>query len=212
MKQPGHGESLNVNCESAIQEYILQHMASWLTFAKEKLGTKAPKEAEIIFVSGCTMTTVWAEAVYETKASRGELRVSTSGLFPFKLSFSLGKSKHQSTLHERRGPPKRVFAIRWVSTVISALLSTVWKADQCIFMNYYTMKRPYFVPKVMRAAAGPHELPDDDPSGGDSTAPVAEIPSSADEWAHHNADRPEVRHQKHGRTGRGADAVYSPSN
>lgn len=60
--------------------------------------------------------------------------------------------------------------------------------NQCVFIRYYTMRKRFFVPLVIKAGAGPHQLPKPDPSG-DGTGEERLQPSSGD-------DSTEVRYSK----------------
>ena len=52
--------------------------------------------------------------------------------------------------------------------------------NQCIFIRYYTMRKKIFIPRLLKAGAGPHQLPDGD-TGNDGTEEVDVGSSDSDD-------------------------------
>ena len=53
------------------------------------------------------------------------------------------------------------------------------ECDQCVFIRYYTIRRRVFIPIVIKAGAGPHQLPKESP-GRDNTGEGMLLVSSED--------------------------------
>ena len=170
LKRPAH--RTYIGCRLHIQKYMQKHLSRWCDFANETLGIGL-QEKDIVFVSGFTKTTVWAEAAFSNSSADGELVISggcfvpsASGEFRVSLSHSTAP-----TVFAREGPLDRLLDSKEDSEALEMY-------DQCIFLNYYKMKsrRPWRRGGVMRAAAGPHSLSSD--SGDDDDVAGATMPSS----------------------------------
>lgn len=133
-----------------------KHLDSWCNFANDHLGIGL-SDKDIVFVSGFMKTTVWAEAAFRDTSRSCELVIAGGCFVPsvsgeFRVSISEGVAFHDA----REGPRDRLSA--WKDDG-----SLTYEYDQCVFFNYYKMKKrdrrrkPHF----MQAAAGPHVLPDD---------------------------------------------------
>ena len=176
LKKPAHRTYMN--CDLRIRRYIRDHISSWCTFANEKLEIGL-EEKDIIFVSGYTKTSVWAEAAFNHSSSSGELVIaggvpSASG--EFRVSMSRGVD---ASVFSRTGPLDR--ASMWEKDPRSALLES-YDSDQCIFLNYYKMKsRAWWRSTVMRAAAGDHVFPYDGNGDGTSGADLCGCSDEHDE-------------------------------
>ena len=143
--------------------YMRKHLTDWYNFAAERLGIDV-EEKDLMFISGFTKTTVWAEAAFKEGSSNRELVLSGGALAPSPLvsgQIQLAQSRASDPLViYRSGPPERVSEWERRSAYED-------KYDQCIFLNFFKMKRRIWR-QVVRAAAGPHELPpepDNEPSG-----------------------------------------------
>ena len=42
------------------------------------------------------------------------------------------------------------------------------ECNQCVFVSYYTVRKTLGFPRVIKAGAGPHQLPEGDPGHGDA--------------------------------------------
>ncbi|EIW57161.1 uncharacterized protein TRAVEDRAFT_126211 [Trametes versicolor FP-101664 SS1] len=163
LKQAGHATRLD--CTRAIQKYMRQNLEHWHLFATEELGIDL-RDSDLIFVSGYIKTTIWAEAAFSSSTTDGELNISAGASLPVGASgsFSVELSNCQLPLtFHRHGPSGRAMAERALgSPALTSDTSAADAFDQCIFLNYFRMKGR-FLRKVMRAAAGPHELPSPPP-------------------------------------------------
>nr|VWP00121.1 S1-like domain-containing protein [Ganoderma boninense] len=134
------------------------HLAGWRDFANDRLGIELEAK-DIILVSGFLKTTVWGTAAFSNISDSAELVVAGGCFVPsasgaFRVSMSRGV---EASVISRAGPQDRIST--WNDSP-----SQDFKYDQCIFLSYYKMKyrRMIPLPRIMRAAAGPHTLPHDD--------------------------------------------------
>ena len=160
-------------------KYMMMHLATWYEFANERLGIGLD-EKDIIFVSGFVKTTMWAAAAFSNNNDKSELLISGGCFVPsasgeFRVSISRGVN---ASVASRVGPQGRVST--WNDDA-----NRYFKFDQCIFLNYYKMKSRGMLrrPGVMRAAAGPHILPDQyDDEGSPSFSSSPASSSDSQEW------------------------------
>lgn len=150
------------------------HVDSWLEFANDRLGIGL-KEQDIIFVSGFMKTTVWAEAAFSATSRSCELVIAGSCFVPSACGdFRVSVSRGLAAVESRNGPLDRVATWNDGS-------DQKYKYDQCIFLNYYKMKKRRDIlgrPRIIKAAAGPRRLPDDDDDDDDNIAPnISQAPS-----------------------------------
>ncbi|TFK83320.1 hypothetical protein K466DRAFT_498709 [Polyporus arcularius HHB13444] len=158
LKQSAH--KTYIDCRMHIQKYVRAHMSNWLDFANGLLGIGL-EEKDVIFISGHTKTSIWAETAFDQRSSGGELIIAGGCFVPsasgeFRVSMSHCAA---AMVHAREGPLDRVTAWKAEGE------EPVEKYDQSIFINYYKMKsRRFRSPTVMQGAAGSHVLPKgDDP-------------------------------------------------
>ncbi|KAJ8496821.1 hypothetical protein ONZ51_g860 [Trametes cubensis] len=147
-----------------------KNLRSWYAFATDRLGIDV-EMSDLIFVSGHFKTPVWAEAAFSSKTTNSELLLCAglnnplgSGGGGLSASFVLSNCDSPVVFHHR-GP---IDSDGSQSTHEDWDLSNSERttADQCIFINYYKMKFRVapFRPRIMKGAAGPHDLP---PRDGD---------------------------------------------
>ncbi|KAI0762346.1 hypothetical protein C8Q74DRAFT_1206767 [Fomes fomentarius] len=152
LKRPGHKTYLD--CGLYIKRYLKRNLQSWYVFATDRLGIDL-EDKDIIFVYGFTKTTVWAEAAFRSGGSDVGLVLSGGALVPSvsgDIEISRMRASKPSVI-SRSGPLARVAEWDNVS-------STDETFDQCIFLNFYKMKKRRVLPDfIIRAAAGDHDLP-----------------------------------------------------
>ncbi|KAI0718550.1 hypothetical protein C8T65DRAFT_79939 [Cerioporus squamosus] len=168
-----------LDCDRYIKAYMSKHIEQWHEFATIRLGIDV-KQEDVIFVSGCTKTSVWAEAAFHGTSSKGELVISggwpvpaVSGDFRVSLSRSADAS-----VFSRIGPSHRAQREKpRTETVVPQSGTAADPADQCIFINYHKAKqrKRWRPPKVMKAAAGPHEP---GPGSDDDDSSASLVPAS----------------------------------
>ncbi|KAI0718548.1 hypothetical protein C8T65DRAFT_706737 [Cerioporus squamosus] len=163
LKENAHKTYLD--CGNHIKRYMAAHIEHWYGFASERLGIDV-QEQDVLFVSGFTKTSVWAEAAFHSGSAQGELLVAAGCFAPagaggeFRVTMARARD---ASVASRIGPSHRVKRDYTPVDSDGAAAGGVVdvEPDQCIFLNYHKAKRrkPWRPLKVIRAAAGPHELP-----------------------------------------------------
>ncbi|RDX48651.1 hypothetical protein OH76DRAFT_1352076 [Lentinus brumalis] len=140
-----------------IADYMHRHLCSWMAFAYHQLGLKV-REQELLFISGTAKTTSWLNVAFSKGDSKGVLSIRRDGgelSGGGELRVSMSEATN-SSVFARAGP---------ASTPGAG--SEELPANQCIFVNYFRVKKRAWRSVIMKAAAGAHQLdypPDDDPS------------------------------------------------
>ncbi|KAI0754014.1 hypothetical protein C8Q80DRAFT_1116867 [Daedaleopsis nitida] len=154
-----------------LKQYIIRNHDSWFRFAQDVFRLDLPQH-RIIFISGSVKTAEWALAAVTHCTREGEIAFSGAFAPAAKAAFSVGGVQEVSMSVEQRCGPKRLPAdstsksesVRderedLANTNISdgqgdASAVSALKADQCVFVHYYKLKRRHVLgPKVIRAAS-----------------------------------------------------------
>ena len=152
-----------------ISAYIHKNLPGWLTFATEECGFDLDDD-RLLFVCGTTKTSSCITASYRgvSRDIEGCVTGGVGSLAQAHLSLKIGNEVDSSDRCQQRSAPALPWDQRGHSLAVTANDSQSIQTEapkQCIFVNYFKMKRRLFKKIAMRAAAGPHELPDgsDDP-------------------------------------------------
>ena len=186
-KHPTYRE--DIERKRTFESYVKQHYNSWVDFARER-GDE--ENVRAILVTGVSLTQEFATVAYSDNQTRMECEFSAAVPGIASTSVSVWGSWHtQGLIHTNCGPhPTRPRGNRSLgeSTALESEIPDGY--NQCVFIRYYTMRRKMFIPTVLKAGAGPHQLPkgggrDDGPceilSVNDSTeADYPETGSSSD--------------------------------
>lgn len=154
-----------IESSAHITSYMIRHHADWLDMANSQsasgLGLGLKLE-DLYFVSGTTKVPQWFIGVFdggEESEGGGRLECTVTDVFNLNVGFSDIHLVHRSPVL-KKGP-------RSADTGAELL----W--NQCAFIHYFKMKqRRLRLPKIIKAAAGPHQLPGSE-SEGDSLALLA---------------------------------------
>ncbi|KAI0743147.1 WD40 repeat-like protein [Daedaleopsis nitida] len=176
--------SCDIESKRHVVNYIREHFDNWLEFANNKWGQDL-KEEEIRFVCGTTKTSKWAVAAFhgQFKKKQGSISADLSSVAGLNVSVSISDEVLPQSYYNN-GPRRRP-ASSIASTIISpdqsqTSLDVEEKADQCIFIHYYKSKRKFLGFRMLKAAAGPDELPPPGPDEADSPVDVCEDDLSDD--------------------------------
>ena len=154
---PGPPATESITTPGHMKRYMRENFSNWVEFANASDGWGLSlADQDLIFVSGTTKTTNWKVAAWsqdviywegDNKAVSGTFNPSA----PPDIAVTVNGQFLPPT-HIRFGPVGR----DPLSTSPAARHS-----DQCVFINYFKMKRrSEFAPvEYMRAAAEPHDLP-----------------------------------------------------
>ena len=195
-KYPTHREEIERG--GRFVDYIKQHYESWVDFAR-KQGHE--EDVRPILVTGVDLTREFAMVAYSNNKTSTECEFSTALPGVASASMSLWGSWHTSRLvHKNCGPdPSRQHRCEDNRPTPGSEIPDEY--TQCVFIRYYTLIKKVFIPFVMKAGAGPHQLPEgdydleeglqvlstDDPTGGDSPEPGS--PSVTSDEVVHNLPR-----------------------
>lgn len=188
-----------------IIEYLKQHHSEWYHYARNHVGLRI-QSSDLVLVHGYVKTKEWTVAAVRSgsTAQAGKLEAQAGFQAVGNISFEWNRSSSTSaSLQSRKGPKRRIDQSRSPSPSPSTFsgnrsLKTVSrtstnslgvphivipdheegqhdKVDQCIFLRYYKVKWR-IGPFVLRAGAGPHQLP---PGGREGDAGI-EVDSDSD--------------------------------
>jgi len=146
---------------AAFERYTKRHYESWVAFSREK---EYGYDVKPVLVSGIDMTKDFAMAAYSNEGTSIEADLTISVPMLGSASASIwGTWRTRGLAHTNYGPQQCV-PPSLAQAVDSSSQSTTVGAisddhNQCVFVRYYTMRmRMGFIPRVMRAASGPHDL------------------------------------------------------
>jgi hypothetical protein len=146
-------------------KYIKQHYESWVEFAREH---DHPEDVRPILVTGVSLTQDFATVAYSDNKTRVECEFSAALPAVASTSVSVWGSWHTSGLvHTNCGPyPTRRTHSSSESPAPESEIPDEY--TQCVFICYYTIRKRLFIPTVLKAGAGPHQLPKGNHGNDDS--------------------------------------------
>ena len=175
----GQGAALLTKCPTyredaklgrTFEEYTKTHYDSWVAFARE-LGH--PNDIKPVLVTGVDMTRDFAMISYSNDS--GDLTAEFTTSAP-EVTSPWGTWRAPGVVHTNCGPqPRRRPSPTQAVDVASSGDSREY--HQCVFVRYYTVRKRLGIPRVIKAAAGPHDLGPGDSSGGGS---LFEVECSSD--------------------------------
>ena len=191
----------HVQAKRRIVTYMRKHFPNWLALANNRLELDL-KEQDLFFVSGTTTTSKWSLSAFQDSALRekeGHVYCDLGDIANAKLSFSMSESVYHSP-ENNHGPVRRPEASAELRIEAPAhgggpsgntqFTPSKWPHhDQTIFIHYYKMKTRLLWKRVIRAAAGAHQLPgkgDDEDEGAVGVRAEGDGDSSSDPESTHN--------------------------
>ena len=178
--------SMHIQAKRRIVSYMKENFDSWMHFANEirELGIE---EDALYFVSGTTKTTCWFLAAFGNRDysdKEGYVSFDAANMASARVSITIDHEDLSGTNMYNRGPMKDSMNIPACPPIASSPGATsplhAPRADQCVFIHYYRMKRRLlYWRKPMEAGAGPHIIQtgrrdddDEDDMGSGSSGPV----------------------------------------
>ena len=151
----------DIRRERTFEKYAKEHYDSWVTFARE---TGHGNDIKPILVTGVDMTRDFAMVAYSNSDCDGLTAEFTTSA-PDAPAW--GTWQTTGVAHTNCGPqPCRVLSPTRAGCSIPSAdnhpENVSDEHDQCVFIRYYTMRKRLGIPRVIKAAAGPH-----DPGSGD---------------------------------------------
>ena len=175
-KYPTYRE--DVELESVFKAYTKRHYDSWVAFACE---AGHGDDIKPVLVTGVDMTRDFAMMAYLNDGD--SLRAEFTTSVPTATS-AWGTWRTEGLVHTNCGPqicrpPSSTQTANPAPPGNSGTETVPDEYNQCVFIRYYTMrKRGLMFPRVIRAAAGPHDL---GPGGHDDEGiPEVEAQSDSD--------------------------------
>lgn len=169
----------DIERERTFENYIKRHYDSWVDFARE-LGHG--ENIKPVLVTGVDLTREFATIAYSDNQARMECEFSAGVPAVASASVSVwGSWNTQGLVHTNCGPhplPARGNRITSGESTPESVIPDEY--DQCVFLRYYTIRRRVFIPTVLKAGAGPHQLPEGSP-GEDDTGEEMLLVSSEDD-------------------------------
>jgi len=159
-KHPTYREDAELG--RAFEVYTKVHYDSWVAFARER---RHPDGIKPILVTGVDMTRDFAMMSYSGDGGdlTAEFTTSTLG-----VASPWGTWRTTGMVHTNCGP-QLCHPPSPTQTVDPTFLD---EYNQCVFVRYYTMRKRLGIPRVIKAAAGPHDLGPGDCDGGGSPVEV----------------------------------------
>ena len=151
----------DVQREQTFEEYTKRHHDSWVAFARE---AGHGNDVKPVIVTGVDMTQDFAMMAYNNGVSmKSEFMMSIPTAASASVS-AWGIWRTGGLVHTNCGPqicrpPSSTQTRDPISFNNDGTETTPGEYNQCVFVRYFTMrKRGLIFPKVIKAAAGPHDL------------------------------------------------------
>ena len=157
-KFPTHREE--VQREQLFEEYTRQNYDSWVAFAREG---KHGNDVKPVLVTGLDITRDFAMMSYLNNGMslKSEFTASVPGVVSTSVS-AWGTWRTEGLVHTNCGPQLCLpsSSPQTADLPFSGVHTTIpVEYNQCVFVRYYTMRKwPLLIPRVIKAAAGPHDL------------------------------------------------------
>ena len=142
----------DIRRERTFEEYTKKHYDSWVTFARD---TGYGNDVKPVLVTGVDMTRDFAMISYSNDDD-DNLTAEFTTLAPGAPAW--GTWQTAGTVHTNCGP-QSPFPTQTASSTSSGNGDTEAASDeynQCVFIRYYTVRKRLGIPRIISAAAGPH--------------------------------------------------------
>ena len=146
--------------KSVFEDYTKDHYDSWVKFA-----SKHGSDVKPVIVTGVDMTRDFAMIVYSNNNAQLSSEFTISVPLAASASASVwGTWRTDGLVHTNCGPqvctPPPPSNTPSLPPIGAAQADTIQREyNQCVFIRYYTVrKRAFMFPKVIKGAAGPHDL------------------------------------------------------
>ena len=170
----------DVKLGRTFEEYTKDHYDSWVAFARER---GHPNDIKPVLVTGIDMTRDFAMISYSNDGDdiTAEFTTSTPGAASPWGAWRTPGVVHTNCGPQPRRPPPATRTVGSASSGNSHFETISDEYHQCVFVRYYTVRKRLGIPRVIRAAAGPHDLgPGGNDDGGSSFEVEGGLGSSSD--------------------------------
>lgn len=147
--------------------YIKRYYDSWVDFAREN----GHGDVRPILVTGIHLTRDFAMIAYSESETHMQCEFSVEVPAVASGHASLwGSWSTPEFVHKKCGPDPLRIQGNSSSDQSPTLDSTIpAENDQCVFIRYYTIRKIVFVPMLIKAGVGPHQLPKGSPGNDDAS-------------------------------------------
>ena len=153
-KHPTYKE--DIERDRIFVDYMKQHYDSWVEFAREH---GYPEDVRPILVTGVDLTREFATVAYSDNRTRMECEFSATLPAVASTSVSVWGSWHtRGLVHTNCGPHPTRRSHR-LSESFAPESEIPDEYTQCVFIRYYAIRKRLLFPTVIKAGAGPHQLP-----------------------------------------------------
>ena len=164
------------------EDYTKKHYDSWVRLSRDQ---GHGRDIRPVLVTGVDLTREFATVAYTNNHARVECRFSAEVPAVASASASVWGSWHVGGLVRTNCGPRSVRPPRGDrgssegSTLESAIPPDEY--NQCVFIRYYTIYKIFdVILKVIKAGAGPHQLPESDPEDGRTGGERLQVSSDDD--------------------------------
>ena len=166
-----------------IKDYVLRNYEHWYDHAEGNLGLDLDRtKGQIIFVTGCDKTAEWDAFAWISDS--GQVSLTLRGGAPAAASgaLSIGRKWEMSSSIQHRSFPVAMDLSYLQGGLSSTSAGTPVGAqdapsannrfNQCVFVRGYKVQKKLRIwPQVIKAGAGPHQLPPSPPPDGREDIP-----------------------------------------
>ena len=166
-KRPTYREDVKLG--RTFEEYTKTHYDSWVAFARER---GHPSDIKPVLVTGVDMTREFAMISY---SNDGDVAAEFTTSAP-EVASPWGTWRASGVVHTNCGPQPRCRPSP-TQTVDASSSGDSREYHQCVFVRYYTVRKRLGIPRIIKAAAGPHDL---GPGSSDGGGSLFEVERSSD--------------------------------
>ena len=166
------------------EKYVKDHYDSWVAFARD---SGHGNDVKPVLVTGVDMTKDFAMMCYTTNDVNltSEFTTSAPG-----VGSVWGTWRATGSVHTNCGPypcysPSPTQTTDPMLSGNSDAEAVSDEDNQCVFVRYYTVRKRLGIPRVIRAAAGPHDL---GPGGHGNRETPPEVQSDSDSGSNISAE------------------------
>ena len=172
----------DVERERKFVAYIKKHYESWVDFAREQ---DHGEDIKPVLVTGVDLTKEFAAIACSDNRTHMECEFSVGAPAAGSASRSAwGSWSTPGLVHTNCGPTQDHTRTRMIQDADeSSVPGSAIQEDhnQCVFVRYYTIRTRLFVPLLLKAGAGPHQLPKENTREDDVGTAAVEISDDDDD-------------------------------
>jgi hypothetical protein len=175
----------DIENELEFKLYIKENYESWVAFAREK---GHGENIRPVLVTGVDLTKGFAAFAYSDNRTRMQCEFSVGAATVDSVCSPAWGSWHTPGLVHNNCGSTSTSTYSRTQRIQGTDGSSVPKSkipgdhDQCVFIRYYTIRKKLFIP-LLKARAGPHQLPKGDFENDDAEVVMVEVSEDDDDFA-----------------------------